>query len=33
VGVVPDVPVERTIKGVREGRDEYLEKALEIARQ
>jgi len=30
VGVLPTVPVTRTIKAVREGRDEYLEKALEI---
>jgi hypothetical protein len=33
VGVVPDVPAERTIRGVRDGRDELLEKALEIARR
>lgn len=31
VGIIPDVYVEKTIKGVREGRDEFLEKALEIA--
>ncbi|MFC6996354.1 S41 family peptidase [Rufibacter roseus] len=31
VGIIPDVLVEKTIKGVREGRDEFLEKALEIA--
>jgi C-terminal processing protease CtpA/Prc len=30
-GIAPDVPVERTIKGIREGRDEMLEKALQIA--
>lgn len=30
VGIIPNVRVERTIKGVREGRDEFLEKALEI---
>ena len=30
IGVKPTVPVERTIKGVREGRDEVLEKALEL---
>ncbi len=30
VGIIPDVPVKRTIKGIREKRDEYLEKALEI---
>lgn len=32
-GVVPDVPVERTIRGIREGRDEMLDKALELARK
>jgi len=32
-GFRPDYPVNRTIQAVREGRDEYLEKALEIARQ
>jgi len=31
-GIVPDVPVERTIQGIREGRDEMLDKALELAR-
>ena len=30
IGIIPNVRVERTIKGVREGRDEYLEKALEL---
>jgi hypothetical protein len=33
VGVQPTVPLERTIQGVREGRDELLEKALEIIRE
>jgi C-terminal processing protease CtpA/Prc len=33
VGIIPNVRVERTIKGIKEGRDEFLEKALEIARQ
>jgi len=33
VGIIPHVLVERSIKGIREGRDEFLEKALEIARQ
>ena len=33
VGIIPHVPMKRTIKGVREGRDELLEKALEIAKQ
>ena len=30
VGIKPTVPVERTIKGVKEGRDEFLEKAVEV---
>ncbi|MGY3055126.1 C-terminal processing protease CtpA/Prc [Pedobacter sp. UYEF25] len=30
VGIQPDVYVKETIKGVTEGRDEYLEKALEL---
>jgi C-terminal processing protease CtpA/Prc len=30
VGIKPPVPVERTIEAVREGRDEYLEKAIEL---
>jgi hypothetical protein len=33
VGILPTVPVERTIEGIREGRDEFLEKALEIIRK
>jgi len=32
-GFDPDYPVNKTIKAIREGRDEYLEKALELARQ
>jgi len=32
VGIHPTVPVERTLRGVREGRDEVLEKAIEIVR-
>ena len=31
-GFEPDYPVSKTIQAVREGRDEYLEKALEVAR-
>lgn len=31
VGILPHVYVEKTIKGVRENRDEFLEKTLEIA--
>lgn len=30
IGIVPTVPVSRTLKGVTEGRDELLEKAIEI---
>lgn len=29
-GIAPTVPVQRTIKGVKQGRDEFLEKAIEI---
>lgn len=32
-GFKPDYPVKKTIKAIKEGRDEYLEKALEIAKQ
>ena len=31
VGVLPDVPAERTLAGIRAGRDELLEKAVEVA--
>jgi len=30
VGIIPDIEVKPTIKGVREGRDEVLEKAIEL---
>lgn len=30
IGIKPAYPVQRTIKAVKEGRDEYLEKALEV---
>ena len=30
VGIIPDIPVSKTIEGIRQGRDEYLEKAIEI---
>lgn len=30
VGIKPDIVVEKTIQGVREGRDEFLEKAIEV---
>jgi C-terminal processing protease CtpA/Prc len=33
VGILPDVYVEKTIKGVREQRDEFLEKAIQLATQ
>ena len=33
VGIIPTVPVQRTIAAVREGRDENLERAIEIIRQ
>jgi hypothetical protein len=31
IGIVPDIEVHPTIKGIREGRDEVLEKALQVA--
>ncbi len=33
VGIPPTVPVKRTVKAVREGRDENLEKAIEIIKK
>ena len=33
IGIVPDIEAKPTIKGIREGRDELLEKAIEIIRQ
>jgi len=33
IGILPTVPAERTIEGVRQGRDEFLEKALEIVKR
>lgn len=33
IGILPNVYVNKTIKGVIEGRDEFLEKAIEIANQ
>ncbi len=30
IGFQPDYPVKRTIKAIREGRDEYIEKAVEV---
>jgi len=32
-GFEPDYPVKKTIRAIREGKDEYLEKALEVAKQ
>ncbi|MBO9591978.1 MAG: hypothetical protein J7599_03650 [Niabella sp.] len=29
-GIIPDVPMERTINGIREGKDEFFDKALQI---
>lgn len=33
IGITPDIEVNPTIQGIREGRDEILEKAMEIARE
>ncbi|MEL7145209.1 MAG: S41 family peptidase, partial [Bacteroidota bacterium] len=33
IGFIPDVLVKRTKQGIAEGRDEVLEKALELARE
>jgi C-terminal processing protease CtpA/Prc len=30
IGIQPTVPKKRTLKGIKEGRDEFLEKAIEI---
>jgi C-terminal processing protease CtpA/Prc len=32
IGIQPTVPLERTLKAVHEGRDEYIEKAVELIR-
>jgi hypothetical protein len=32
IGILPDIYVEKTIKGIKEGCDEFLEKAIEIAK-
>lgn len=32
IGIVPDIPVSKTIAGVKAGRDEFLEKAIEVAK-
>lgn len=33
IGIVPDVHIERTIEGVKEGKDEVLEKAIQLINQ
>jgi len=33
IGIKPDIYVSKTIEGIKEGRDEFLEKAIEIAKQ
>ena len=33
IGIVPDIEVKPTIQGIREGRDELLEKAIELIKQ
>ena len=33
IGIIPDVEVHPTIQGIREGRDEILEKGLEVLRE
>lgn len=33
IGIVPDIEIQPTIKGIREGRDELIEKAIEIISQ
>jgi hypothetical protein len=33
IGIIPDIEVKPTIKGIREGRDEVLEKAIEVIEQ
>jgi C-terminal processing protease CtpA/Prc len=30
VGIVPDIEVKPTVKGIREGKDELIEKAIEV---
>ncbi len=33
IGILPNMPVERTVRGVIEGRDEFLERALELVKR
>lgn len=32
IGILPDIYIEKTIQGFKDGRDEYLEKAIEVAK-
>lgn len=32
VGIPPTIPVTRTLEGLRQGRDEFLERAIEAVR-
>jgi C-terminal processing protease CtpA/Prc len=32
VGIIPDILVSKTIKGIKEGRDEFLEKAISLTK-
>jgi C-terminal processing protease CtpA/Prc len=33
VGILPNIPMDYTIKGIKEGRDELMEKAIEVAKE
>ncbi|MFS1515902.1 S41 family peptidase [Bacillus sp. SCS-151] len=33
IGIQPTIPLERTTNGIKEGKDEYIEKALEVIKQ
>jgi C-terminal processing protease CtpA/Prc len=33
IGILPDVPVAPTVEGIRAGRDEVLEKGIEVLRR
>jgi len=30
IGILPEIYIEKTIQGVKDGRDEFIEKALEL---
>lgn len=32
IGILPDIYVKKTIEGIKEGRDEFLEKAVEVVK-